>query len=689
MVREAQALIDNTRNITQQNTQISMSTETVLNDLRARILAGYPLIFLQTWEEDRWESKLAELALELERGLVTWTVSRGWQPPVTADADGEPDPSQLATDLLAYPPDHLFLVKDFHPFLSDPIVLRRIRDALPELVAQRKAILLLGPVAVMPTELAKDSVRIELPLPAYEDLREELDEVCSHLQSQHNGPEELSESDQDRLIKATMGLSSQEAKKAWQRALSGRAEMSDEVLIEIIAEKRTLASGSDLLEFYDLEEGVNDVGGLDQLKDWLRRRSDAYTPRAREQGIPLPKGVLLLGVQGCGKSLTARATARLLSFPLIRLDIANLLSGERGGSEKNLREVLRLSESIAPVVLWMDEMEKGFAGVEGGAGSDATMNRLVGSFLTWMTEIKKPVFVVATANSVDKLPPEMLRRGRFDEMFFIDLPNFYERKQILEIHLQRRGWKPESFDLESIAEKSEGYSGAELEQVVTAALIDAFGDGRLVNDDDLERCRRLTVPLSVTMEEKIFQLRQWAEDRCRRATSDSRVTQMLEDEQRHGIKGGYEIPVPEKELAVWAALAKHGQLKAAVTEFVRHNGETAFPVLQEAMEDYLPTTGDQGLAVRSNPNTVLWSGMSQELCQIIVDLVASKRLYVHPVKVEDYQAMQKSLKLPTLFEPMDEKLPRPHWLPSALRTAPHPIHQARLSRVARMKLKQS
>ena len=665
-----------------------MSTEHVLNDLRSRIQAGYPLLFLQTWEEERWEQKLAELALELERGLVTWTASRGWQPPVNSNGDSEPVPAEVPLDLLEYPPDHLFLVKDFHPYLSDPLVLRRIRDSLNDLAEQRKAILFLGPIAVPPTELAKDSVRIELPLPAYEDLKEEFGQVLDHLRENGACAVDLSEDDEDKLVKATMGLSSQESRKAWQRALTGREQMADEVLMEIIAEKRTLASGSELLEFYDLEEGVGDIGGLDQLKDWLRKRSDAYGPRAREQGIPFPRGVLLLGVQGCGKSLTARATARLLSFPLVRLDIANLLTSERGGTERNLREVLQLCESIAPVVMWMDEMEKGFAGLEGG-GSDATMNRLVGSFLTWMTEIRKPVFVVATANSVEKLPPELLRRGRFDEMFFVDLPNFYERKQVLEIHLKKRGWKPEIFDLDAVAEHTEGYSGAELEQVVTAALIDAFGEGRLVNDDDLDRCRRQTVPLSVTMEEKIFQLRQWAETRCRRATSDSRVTQMLEEEQRQGADGGYAIPVPEKELASWAALAKHGQLKAAVTEFVRSNGETLFPVLQETFEEYIPANGDQGLAARANPNTVLWSGMSQELCQILVDLVASKRLYVHPVAIEEYQELKKSLKLPVIHEPTDEKLSRPSWLPSSVRTGPHPVHQARLARIARMRLKQS
>jgi hypothetical protein len=191
------------------------------------------------------------------------------------------------------------------------------------------------------------------------------------------------------------------------------------------------------------------------------------------------------------------------------------------------------------------------------------------------------------------------------------------------------------------------------------------------------------------MEEKIFQLRQWAESRCRRATSDSRVTQMLEDERRHGLHGNYDVDVPETELATWAALAKHGQLKAAVTEFVRDRGETLFPELQAALQDYLPVSGENGLASRLNPNLVLWSGMSQELCRIITDLVSSKRLYLHPAPLEKYQKIQQSLKLPVIHEPTDERLPRPVWMPASLRTAPHSVHQSRLSRIARMRLKQA
>ena len=664
-----------------------MNTEAVLDDLRSRIEAGYPLLFLQTWEEERWENQLAALTLEIGRGLVTWTITAGLQPPPMGADAVEPSAWHMLTQLGEYPPGHVFLVKDFHVWIKDPVVVRRLRDVLNDLIANQKTLIFLGPVAEIPFDLAKDAVRIELPLPNYEDLRPEFDAVISERLAAGEPELPLNDEEQDKLIKAVMGLSTQEARKAWRRALHGRSELEEAVFTTLISEKRTLASGSDLLEFYDLEEGVGDIGGLDALKDWMARRAEAYTPRAREQGIPLPKGMLLLGVQGCGKSLTARATARLLSFPLIRLDIANLLGSARGESEKNMRNSLALVESIAPAVLWLDEIEKGFAGAEtdGSGGGDATMTRLVGTFLTWMSDIQKPIFVIATANSVQNLPPEMLRRGRFDELFFVDLPNFEERKHIMGIHLKKRGWKPEQFDVEDLAARSEGFSGAELEQIVITAMIDAFGMGHIMQNDDLERAWRSTVPLSVTMEDKIFALRNWAQDRCRRSTSDSRVTSMLESEARDDA---LQIPDDEEETALpaWAQLAHSGQLKAAMVEFIRSDGDVLFPDLVKALGEYMEVTGDQGLAARANPNTVLWAGMSQPLCELICELVSSKRIYIHPADPERYKAIQKGLKLPVLKEPTDTRLPRAAWLPSSLRSAPHPVHAARLARIGRMKL---
>lgn len=659
-----------------------MTTSDALDQIKSRITSRYTLLFLKTWEEDRWEAALAELALELERGLVVWTVTDGAQPPPGPDGTGHGDPLAFLDQISAYPPEHLFLIKDFHPYLTDPRVVRKLRDLTPKLGAEQKTLLFIGPIVNIPLDLEKEGFEFDLPLPGLEEIRNELAEVLDEITATGAKLPDLTPEFEEKLLKAVLGLTAREAHKALLLALSGREEFDDDVFKTLVAEKRHLVQGSDLLEFYDLDEGVKDVGGLEVLKDWLSQRAEAFSERAREQGIPMPKGVLLLGVQGCGKSLTARAAARLLSFPLVRLDVANLLSGDRGSSERNLRSVLRLMETIAPAVLWLDEIEKGFAGGGETAGQDVVMTRLVGSFLTWMEARKAAVFVVATANSVSNLPPEMLRRGRFDELFFVDLPNYHERKHILSIHLGKRGWKADKYDLASISNKSEGYSGAELEQIVVSAMIDAYGQGRVLAQEDLEKSREQLVPLSVTMEEKVFQLREWAASRCRRATSDSRVTQMLEEEQRHAAF----LEEEEASREQWMELAEHGQLNAAVIEYLRRCDAAPFPKLQADFAQFLTTTGEQGLALRGDPNVVLWSGMSQELAELLSSLIAQRRIYIHPASTEVYKALGKGVKLPLLEKLNDEKQPKPVWLPTAFRLMPPEGGSSRFARVARIKL---
>jgi len=395
-----------------------MTTADAINDIRSRILSDYPLLVLRTYEERRWEQELADLSLELERGLVTWSVTAGPQPPLSTNGE-LPDPLGFLEQVDRYPPDHVFLLKDLHPYLTDPRVLRKLRDLLPSLVKNRKTLLFLGPIDEVPVELAKEVMSIELPLPGLEEMRTELHAA---IESQ-GGAIEMTEAQEEHLLKAVMGLTAHEARKAYTHALQGVEEISDETYAALVREKRHMVQGSDLLEFFDLEEGIEDIGGLDGLKEWITQRSLAFSADAQARGISNPKGVLLAGVQGCGKSLSAKAIARLLGFPLVRMDIANLLEQSRGTSEQNLREVLRLMETIAPSVLWMEEIDKAFAGYDTEAGTDATMSRIVGRFLTWMQEHVEPVFVVATANNISNLPPELLRRGRFDELFFVDLPN--------------------------------------------------------------------------------------------------------------------------------------------------------------------------------------------------------------------------------------------------------------------------
>ena len=660
-----------------------MSATEVLDGLRSRVLARFPLLFLETAEERRWEAELATLAEELDRGLVSWTVIDGLQPSLNERHDTR-DPEILLQQIAEWPEDHLFLLHDFQPWLDDPRIVRRLRDLTEQLARDRKTLLLIGTSYRVPQDLQRDSVVVTLPLPGLEEMRPIFHRVLDELagMTEGTGGQRLvcSAEEEDRVIKAVLGLTSTQAASAWRRALLGKDALDDDVFALLVSEKKSMIQGSDLLEFYELEEGVGDVGGLEELKEWLRQRAEAFGPRAREQGIPAPQGVLLLGVQGCGKSLTARATARLLSFPLVRLDASSLLGSERGSSEKNMREVLNLVETIAPAVLWLDEIEKGFAGSDGEAGGDATMLRLVGRFLTWMSEQKSDVFVVATANSVNNLPPEMLRRGRFDELFFIDLPNYHERKHIFAIHLKRRGWNPDKYDLDSLAGQTEGFSGAEIEQVIVAAMLDAFGRGGVLSQSDLEAAREQSVPLSVTMEEKVFELREWARPRCRPATPDSRVMQMLEEEQRSDAA----TPDDEEE-PQWKQLAEHGQLQAAVLELVRGRPSLTFAAVQQELAEFVETEGDIGLALKADPNTVLWVGLAPRLAEALAKLINTRKIFCHvdPAAAAEPPAGSRLSPLDGLSA---ERVPRPAWLPVLLRDLVPDGADERLARVARMKL---
>ena len=510
---------------------MSISTKT-LEELQSRIEAHYCVLFLTTYEEERWETELANLALDMRLGLVTWSETEGFRPPLDSDTPLITEPLAVLNEVEKYPAEHVVLLKDFHHHLSSSVVVRKLRDQCGSLRVQNKTLLMMSPEVVIPVDLERDVMLIELPLPDIDDLQDTLKEVLKEIKTVTGRSLPLNEEERERLLKAVIGLTSREAGKALMRAIGHVSQIDDDVFAALVSEKKTLLRGSDQLEFFDLDAAVKDIGGLDGLKDWLSSRASAYSAKARKQGLPLPKGVLLLGVQGCGKSLTARATAKLLSFPLVRLDFASLLSGERGSSEKNLREVLRTIEAIAPTVLWLDEIEKAFSGVSTEGGGDGTLTRLFGTFLTWLQDHGKPIFVIATANSVASLPPEMLRRGRFDELFFINLPNYHERKDIIDIHLKKRKLEPAKYDINQLSNKTEGYSGAEIEQLIISATFEAYTAGRGVTQEDLINSQELTVPLSVTMEEKIFELREWARTRCRPATPDSRVMQMLEEESR-------------------------------------------------------------------------------------------------------------------------------------------------------------
>ena len=352
-----------------------------------------------------------------------------------------------------------------------------------------------------------------------------------------------------------------------------------------------------------------------------------------------------------------------------------------------MRYVLNLMETIAPAVLWIDEIDKGFSG-SSEQTQETTMTRLLGRFLTWMQEHRSQVFVVATANSIHRLPPEMLRRGRFDELFFVNLPNFHERKPIFEIHLQKRGWNHDKYDVQQLAKDTEGYSGAEIEQIVVTAMVECYGRGRVLTQQDLDHAREETVPLSVTMEEQIFELREWARDRCRPATPDSRVIQMLEEEHGEGEDLNFDVGLDGEgsELEQWVVLAEHGQIPAAIVEYIRSHEERSFPQLLDDFSQFVETSGDQGLALRSDPNVVLWYGIPQKLASTLVKLVSARKLFLQPAGAEHHVAGEAPGELPMLDRLPEERADRPRWFPVVISDVVPEGGTGRFGRVSRMAL---
>ncbi|MBN2494154.1 MAG: AAA family ATPase [Deltaproteobacteria bacterium] len=483
--------------------------DAVIQEISLMADSGYPLLYLLTHEEER-AKRLVESAMQsLERTTRVWSRTGGADQDPIALLASVPDAGSGATLLL-----------DFHPFLEDPRVIRRLRDAIEPCSRNGHMLVVISPVLVLPPELEKDASVMELPLPSREELDRQFRQIC--VEEQVLFPEDFI----GALIRAAQGLTEKEARRVFTKALrKGGGFKLDDISL-VIEEKKKSLRKSQILEYFELDESLATVGGLEELKRWLHSRARAFGESAEAFGLPPPKGLLLIGVQGCGKSLTAKAVAGSWHLPLVRLDLSAAFG--TSSPEASVRLGFRVAESLAPVVLWVDEIEKGFAEVGGEAGQSAT--RVFGSFITWMQEKKAPVFVVATANEVDRLPPELLRKGRFDETFFVDLPDVHERSAILRIHLQRRGRDPAGYDVEALAARTEHYSGAEIEQAILAGLFRAFDQDRELETADIEREVGEIVPLYDTYEEKIKALRDWAKKRARRASLDSSLVDLFERE---------------------------------------------------------------------------------------------------------------------------------------------------------------
>jgi ATP-dependent 26S proteasome regulatory subunit len=494
-----------------------MAQSAVDTELETLIRARYPIIYVVSWEEKRVEDALRAITQARNKKMYQWTTTQGMVLNPANRDENTRDPLAALDFVLQSRDQAVFLFKDFHPFLNDVALVRRMRDLTYALKTSYKTLVLLSPLLKLPPELEKEITVVDYALPSLEDLGHLLDSIIESVKANPQVKIDLTTDEREQVLQAAQGLTAIEAENVFAKSLVEKKRFDVDV---VLSEKEQIIRKSGILEYYRASEAFADVGGLDLLKDWMDKRTVAFTDKAREFGLPAPKGILMLGVQGCGKSLSSKAIASLWKLPLLRMDVGKIFGGIVGQSEENIRKAIRVAESTAPNVVWIDELEKGFAGTQSSGISDGgTTARVFGTFIAWLQDKTAPCFVVATANDVTALPPELLRKGRFDEIFFVDLPGEEERGEIFAIHLRKRKRDPANFDLAALAQATAGYSGAEIEQAVISALYDAFDVERDVTTEDILAVAKESIPLSMTMKERIDLLRLWAKSRARPASS--------------------------------------------------------------------------------------------------------------------------------------------------------------------------
>jgi hypothetical protein len=426
------------------------------------------------------------------------------------------DPAQMLANLEGISIGAAFILKDLHRHMDEPVVVRRLRDVGQKFSENRRTIILTSPKIEIPPELRGLVEFLALPLPDRRRLRQIIDEVVVRISRDHTLQRKLDAKGYEAVVESLRGLTEEASERALSQALVARYALCPEIASDVLETKKSLLRRSEMLEFTEASEAFSSLGGMDNLKGWLALRRGAWEDSARAFGLEPPHGVIILGVQGCGKSLCARAVAGEWNLPLVKFDTAAVYDKYIGETEKRIRKVFEVAEGLAPCVLWIDELEKVFAGSgPDSASADAGVSsRLLASFLSWMQDREAPVFVAATCNNVTALPPELIRKGRFDELFFVDLPNQSERQQVLSIQLNRRKRNPAEFDLKQVAASAQGYSGAEINAAVQTALYVAFSKKQQLTTQLLLDALADTVPLSTTRAEEIAALRKWAETRA-------------------------------------------------------------------------------------------------------------------------------------------------------------------------------
>ena len=496
-------------------------------ELETLIRARYPILYIITSEEMRVQNIVVEVAKKRQKKVFEWSYNTGIVPAGTSiqsqknRSAATKDPLMALDQVIEQVEPAIFIFKDFHPFLTKNnfAVVRKLKEIALHLKNSFKTILLVSPTLEIPTELEKEVTVLNYPLPSRDDLNALLDKIIEDVKQFAQVKIDLDDAGRERLLQAALGLTLGEAENVFAKIIVKEERLSGDNVNEVFAEKQQIIRKSGLLEYYATEESFANVGGLAVLKDWMNKRAAAFTSEARAFGLPAPKGILLLGVQGCGKSLCAKAVSNQWQLPLLRFDMGRMFGSLVGSSEENVRRAIAVAESVAPAILWVDEIDKAFAGSQGSGATDGgTTARVFGTFLTWLSEKNAPVFVVATANDISQLPPELLRKGRLDEIFFVDLPSQAERTEIFRIHLNRRRREADKFDLEALAVAGKNFSGAEIEEAINSALYDAFYAKQEITTESILATLSQTVPLAKTMDEQINRLRSWAEGRARNAS---------------------------------------------------------------------------------------------------------------------------------------------------------------------------
>ncbi|MHB8522697.1 MAG: AAA family ATPase [Limisphaerales bacterium] len=497
------------------------------NEIETLIRARYPILYIVSSEEMRVQNAVVDIATRRQKKVFEWSYSVGIVPAGASIQSQKhrnaatKDPLVALDQVIEQVEPAIFIFKDFHPFLTrnNFAVIRKLKEIALHLKNSFKTIILVSPILEIPTELEKEVTVLSFPLPDREELGRLLDKIVEDVKEFKNVKVELDAAGRDRLLQAALGLTLGEAENVFAKIIVKAERLSGDDVNEVFAEKQQIIRKSGLLEYYASTESFASIGGLAVLKDWLQKRAVAFTEQARTFGLPAPKGILMLGVQGCGKSLCAKAVASQWQLPLLRFDIGKMFNSLVGSSEENIRKAIAVAESVAPAILWVDEIDKAFAGSQVSGSTDGgTTARVFGTFLTWLSEKTAPVFVVSTANDISQLPPELLRKGRMDEIFFVDLPTVEEREEIFRIHIRKRGRDPQQFDLKALAAAGKDLSGAEIEESVISALYDAFYAQRELTTADILSTIRQTVPLAKTMDENLARLRTWADGRARNAS---------------------------------------------------------------------------------------------------------------------------------------------------------------------------